>query len=153
MDMAKSFGIYMIRNTITGAQYIGMTRKSFDERWRGHRFALTKGQHASPSLQADWNQYGEGAFQFSVVEAIDDMQQVPVREAHWVQELCPAYNTVPGGRVGRPPKKVLRVELRLNAEHPMTVALEREAESRGVSVQEHISDLLMTRFLRSKGRW
>lgn len=152
MDMSKSFGIYMIRNTITGAQYIGMTRKSFDERWRGHRTALAKGQHASPSLQTDWNQYGEEVFQFSIVEVVENVRQVGDRENHWIQQLKPTYNTVIGRSAGRPPKNILRVELRLNADDPVVVALEREAEERGVTIQEHIVFILTERYFEERSR-
>lgn len=44
-------------------------------------------------------------------------------------------------------KRVRRVELRLGADDPVTLALEREALSRGVSLAEHIADLLKARAL------
>lgn len=49
--------------------------------------------------------------------------------------------------VGRPRKNTLRVELRLNADDPMTEALEREAAARHVRLQEHITDILKARYL------
>jgi hypothetical protein len=49
--------------------------------------------------------------------------------------------------VGRPSKHTRRVELRLNADDPMTVALEREAEARRVTLQQHITDILTARYL------
>lgn len=153
MDSSKAFGIYMIRNTITGAQYIGMTRKSFDDRWRGHRAALAKGQHASPSLQSDWDQYGEEAFQFSVVEVVENARQVEDRETHWISELNPTYNSALVRRPGRPPKNTLRVELRLNADDAVTQQLEREAEERGTTLQQHITDLLMARHMIGADSW
>lgn len=50
-------------------------------------------------------------------------------------------------RVGRPRKQTLRVELRLNASDPATKALMLEAAGRGLSVQAHITDLLIARYL------
>jgi hypothetical protein len=49
--------------------------------------------------------------------------------------------------VGRPAKNTRRVELRLNADDPMTKALETEAAARHVTLQEHITDILKARFL------
>ncbi len=50
-------------------------------------------------------------------------------------------------RVGRPRKNTLRAELRLNADDPATQALIQEAERRHVSLQEHITDILIARYL------
>lgn len=130
-----------------------MTRKSFDERWRGHRAALTKGHHASPSLQMDWNRYGEEAFQFSVVEVVENVGQVGDRENHWISELSPTYNTALSRRPGRPPKNTLRVELRLNADDAVTQHLEMEAQERGTTLQQHITDLLMARHMIGADSW
>ena len=44
-------------------------------------------------------------------------------------------------------KQVRRVELRLVASDPATQALVCEADRRGVSLAEHIADLLKARFL------
>lgn len=44
-------------------------------------------------------------------------------------------------------KRVRRVELRLGADDPVTRGLEREAAGRGVSLAEHIADLLKARAL------
>lgn len=49
--------------------------------------------------------------------------------------------------VGRPSKHTRRVELRLNADDPMTAALEWEAEARRVTLQQHITDILTARYL------
>jgi hypothetical protein len=44
-------------------------------------------------------------------------------------------------------KAVQRVELRLNTADPVTQQLQREASDRGVSLAEHIADLLKARYL------
>lgn len=53
-------------------------------------------------------------------------------------------------RVGRPSKNTRRVELRLNADHPMTLALEQEAEAHHVTLQQYITDLLLGRYLQQQ---
>lgn len=44
-------------------------------------------------------------------------------------------------------RRTRRVELRLGADDPITLTLEREAAARGVSLAEHIIDLLKARAL------
>ena len=53
-------------------------------------------------------------------------------------------------RVGRPRKNVQRVELRLNADDPVTQALVQEAERRHVTLQQHITDILTARYLNQE---
>lgn len=50
-------------------------------------------------------------------------------------------------RVGRRRKETIRVELRLNANDPVTRAVVKEATERDISVQQHITDLLIARYL------
>ena len=50
-------------------------------------------------------------------------------------------------RVGRPRKNTRRIELRLNADHPMTIALEQEAATNHVTLQQHVTDILIARFM------
>lgn len=50
-------------------------------------------------------------------------------------------------RVGRPRKNTLRVELRLNLDDAAVKAIVREAQERGVALQEHITDILIARYL------
>lgn len=54
--------------------------------------------------------------------------------------------------VGRPSKNTLRVELRLNLDDKVVEAFIKEAETRGVSVREHIMDLIKTRMLDAPQR-
>lgn len=59
--------VYQIKNTITGAVYIGASIKG-SGRLREHRMALLRGKHETPKLQAAWNEHGESAFTFEVIE-------------------------------------------------------------------------------------
>lgn len=49
--------------------------------------------------------------------------------------------------VGRPRKRTVRVELRLNGDDKAVQELVKEAAERGVSLQQHIQDILIARFL------
>ena len=59
-------GLYRISNLVNGKQYIGLTG-NVGARWNSHRFDLKHGKHGNPHLQAAWNQYGESAFEFSIL--------------------------------------------------------------------------------------
>jgi len=61
--------IYAIRCTETAKNYVGCT-KSVSKRFREHRCLLKQGAHASPSLQADWNRYGEQAFHIITIQEL-----------------------------------------------------------------------------------
>lgn len=50
--------------------------------------------------------------------------------------------------VGRKTKNTWRVELRLNADDPIMQGLAKEAEARGLTLQQHITDLLIARGLQ-----
>lgn len=54
--------------------------------------------------------------------------------------------------VGRPSKNTLRVELRLNLDDKVIAGFVKQAEARGVSVQEHIMDLIKARMLDAPQR-
>ncbi len=76
----KKRGIYRIRCRVNAAEYIGSTKANFMARWGQHIRDLNKGKHTSPGFQADWNQYGPHAFQFMIIEVMDDDHEIIVKE-------------------------------------------------------------------------
>lgn len=89
-------GIYAIENLVTGRDYIGATTISFAERWRVHQKALRAGRHSNRLLQRDWDLYGEAAFEFYIVEVVNDRRDAMDREAHWLglnAHYCTAEET------------------------------------------------------------
>lgn len=66
-ESSKKSGIYKITNKINGKIYIGSTSK-FSVRFCQHYNSLRKGKHHNKHLQAAWNQHGESAFVFEVIE-------------------------------------------------------------------------------------
>ncbi len=54
---------YELFCTATGKSYIGSTAGKLNKRMREHRCLLRAGKHSEPELQADWNRYGEAAFE------------------------------------------------------------------------------------------
>lgn len=82
-------GIYRILNTTNGKFYIGSSN-NMTRRFKEHRYRLGKNSHSNPYLQAAWNKYGSGSFQFEVLEevAIPDLLKV---EQHYLSS-SPEYN-------------------------------------------------------------
>jgi group I intron endonuclease len=85
-------GIYQIRCNASGLAYVGSSKKIYS-RWTDHRRYLRKGDHHTPYLQNAWNKYGEGAFEFLIIEecAQDELE---AREQHYIDTLQPAFNSV-----------------------------------------------------------
>jgi len=96
-------GIYIIHNKKTGYVYIGQAG-DIPKRWKSHVQALNKKVHANRPLQTAWNEYGESAFKFKVLEycAIDDLNS---RETHYLtihmaRGIC--YNIKSGANSHKP---------------------------------------------------
>ncbi|BAZ18948.1 hypothetical protein NIES4071_108330 (plasmid) [Calothrix sp. NIES-4071] len=64
-------GIYIIRCKPTGKVYVGSS-KNIQARWYLHKQQVNRGKHHSKKLQADWDKYGEGAFEFEVIKEVTD---------------------------------------------------------------------------------
>lgn len=69
-------GIYCIENRHTGKRLLNSAQnpKSALER---HRFELKLKQNRNLALQQDWNQYGEAAFIFEVLETLEENTKNP----------------------------------------------------------------------------
>jgi hypothetical protein len=69
-------GVYAIRNRLNGKRYTGSTKRSFAHRRYSHLYELRRGEHHSPALQAAFNKYSEAAFEFVILEVVEN----PTRE-------------------------------------------------------------------------
>lgn len=88
-DTSKS-GIYSITNTLNQHAYIGSSN-NIRLRWNGHRAKLRGNKHANPHLQSAWNAYGEGVFQFVILEYCT-IDQLSFREQYYIDTMHPVYN-------------------------------------------------------------
>lgn len=86
-------GIYQIRNKITGLTYIGQS-SNIKHRWAGHRHNLRTqaariavgndpSKRYNRHLLYSWAKYGEGAFEFSVLEECLPLE-LTSREMFWI---------------------------------------------------------------------
>lgn len=94
VNLSKTFGVYMIRNAQNGKAYVGSTTKSFYKRWGRWRCDLKRNK-ANRHLQSAWNKYGAENFEFSILEIVEDKEQVLEREQYWL-DLLQSYDSTKG---------------------------------------------------------
>jgi group I intron endonuclease len=95
-------GIYKILCLSDGKSYIG-SAKNLSKRWWTHRRALNQKQHDNIHLQHAWNKYGASNFEFSVVEYVEDPNNLLIAEQRWLDTTNNLFNIclVAGSCVGR----------------------------------------------------
>lgn len=76
-------GIYTITNRENGKVYVG-SAVNVRKRLYNHRYHLQRGTHKSSLLQRAWSKYGESAFDFCLVEMVDDLIFLLAREQFWI---------------------------------------------------------------------
>lgn len=77
--MSTKFGIYAIMGP-NNKVYIGSTARNFYDRLCAHMSTLRKNKHSSILLQRAWNKYGEYAFEFKIIEVLQDKKTCIPRE-------------------------------------------------------------------------
>lgn len=102
----KDSGIYKITNLVNDRFYIGSTF-NFYERFIQHRADLRKNKHNNQFLQNSWNKYGEENFSFAIMEVVSNIDDLLIREQHWLDETN-SYNRCVGYNIAK------------NAKAPMT---------------------------------
>ena len=92
----KRMGVYQIRNIVNEKVLVGGTL-NLDAIFNRHEFQLRMGKHPNVSLQKEWNQFGEDAFVFEVLDELasreemrnDSPEDVALLEAIWIEKLTP----------------------------------------------------------------
>lgn len=82
-------GILSIRCNATGDEFL-VTAKDTNVGFNRHRFQLSAKMHPNKTLQSLWNEYGEGGFEYSVVEALEEKETLekPNEKLEELLEKC-----------------------------------------------------------------
>lgn len=84
--------IYQILNIINNKFYIGHSQ-DYDVRWWEHERRLRKNRHENPHLQAAYNKYGADAFEFILVELVNENEML-IKEQYWINTLDACNHTI-----------------------------------------------------------
>ena len=90
-------GIYWIINKGNAKMYVG-SAVNIQRRFADHRKLLHAKKHHSAKLQNAWNKYGADAFEFKVVEEVEDVALLVEREQFWLdftKAATAGYNVAP----------------------------------------------------------
>lgn len=90
MARPKRIGIYAIYSAINGRIYIGHS-STIDIRMGQHKSALRGNRHHNPRLQRAWDKYGEGEFEFVVLEECA-AELLAEREQYHLDQYPDHYN-------------------------------------------------------------
>jgi len=89
-------GVFAIRHTATGRTWVGPSLNLDASRNRAW-FALRLGKHQDRPLQAEWNTHGEAAFQYDVLEKLEN-DVLPMAISDLLKEKTRAW----AARLGAP---------------------------------------------------
>lgn len=140
MPVEIDFGVYAIRNTVNGKAYVGSAAMSLQRRKWTHWSKLKHNVHHNKHLQAAWNKYGKGAFEFVVLERCERELCVE-REQWWIDEKRAAdcrfgYNGRPtassnlGKKVSAETKAKMSASAKLACARPEVKERKRQAVMR-----------------------
>ncbi len=94
-EMKTEGGVYQIRNTKNQKVFVDVMPNL--RMITGRRMMLRAGSHRNKQLQEDWNQFGEEAFVFEVLEVLEEKEEgyfdkkdeLKKLEAKWIEKLQP----------------------------------------------------------------
>ena len=86
--------IYAIVNNVTRDMYVG-SAIAVNRRWNAHRNLLAKQHHYNLRLQRAYSKYGDKAFDWEIVQFVDDKTQLIDCEQFWMNFFAPKYNGRP----------------------------------------------------------
>ena len=87
VEVGKNIGVYAIKNTMSNKYYIGSSIH-INERIKCHFYSLNSNKHFNNDFQNDFNKYGEGAFEFNVIQNCSISELIEVE-----QYFIDKYNT------------------------------------------------------------
>ena len=100
-ESPRPMGVFRVRNTANGKSLVGSS-VDVPARLNRQRFQLGAGGHPDRALQADWREFGAGAFEFETLDLLmpppdqpdyDPTEDLRTLERLWLEKL---------GRPGEP---------------------------------------------------
>lgn len=85
-------GIYKIEHVASGKCYVG-SAVNITARWTRHKWHLSTRTHHSSKLQRAHEKYGADAFEWRVIELVENKEDLILREQAWIDSL----NTISNG--------------------------------------------------------
>lgn len=152
-------GVYQIE--INVKLYVGSTTKGFEKRWKSHLYKLRNNTHENLHLQRAFNKYGEEATIFSILEVVENLEEVISKEQQYIDKLNPAFNICPtaGNCSKRRHTKESKEKMSKNSkgkcpeatlQNLRKMAEERKGKSRSTEIRQKISSALMGRSVSEK---
>ena len=90
--------IYQIINIITSDFYIGKSNNPKD-RFYKHKYNA-KNNKSQAFLYRAMRKYGVDNFSFTILEEVENQENINCREVYWIEKLSPKYNMTKGGDGG-----------------------------------------------------
>jgi hypothetical protein len=92
-DRKPARGVFAVRCTANGNQWVDSTM-NLEAAKNGAWFSLRHGSYRDKVLQAEWNAYGEQAFEYEILERLDDdvsplalADLLKEKKRHWTTQL------------------------------------------------------------------
>jgi group I intron endonuclease len=89
--------IYVVTNTATREQYVGLTRKTVQKRWDAHKRTASCKKSKHYKLHIALQQHGDAVFTVAEVFVAFDTDALCAAEMQLIAEYAPAYNSSLGG--------------------------------------------------------
>jgi len=114
----KIHSVYAIIHKASSRRYIGSATHT-RERFNYHHRRLRANTHCNQYLQHAWNKYGEDAFDFVLLETIDDPRKLVLLEQKWLDRyqtysrtygfnICPVAGSPLGRKLTKEHKEKIR---------------------------------------------
>ncbi|HHW30580.1 MAG TPA: GIY-YIG nuclease family protein [Clostridiaceae bacterium] len=93
-EIKTYMGVYKITNQVNRKVFISAT-PNLKNRWLTVKSQLEMGMHVNSELQKDWNEFGQDAFTYEVIEEKEIKEGTDVRweikqmEKNWLEKIQP----------------------------------------------------------------
>jgi group I intron endonuclease len=137
--------IYAIVNTVTRDMYVG-SAVAVNRRWATHRRDLARQSHYNFRLQRAYDKYGKDAFNWEIIQFVDEKSKLIAQEQFWMNFFAPAYNGRPIANSPLGTKHSLETRAKMSAAHKGRVfSAEHKANLAASAQGKIISDEQKTR--------